>query len=148
MQALALSRNRAAKRAMEVAQHAHVSELERANAELREELKQAQIKIAEVEKHRDSLCSGYEKLENECESLHNVTETLKQEKTKAKRTYEAEVAMIRTKFKDYCMHHHKRLHDLHFNLEKMMNEFDTRCLPYLRKGSTIGDIVRWFDEEI
>jgi predicted nuclease with TOPRIM domain len=85
MQALGLSRNRAAKRAMEVAQHAHVSELERANAELREELKQAQIKIAEVEKHWDSLCSGYEKLENECESLHNVTETLKQEKNQSQK---------------------------------------------------------------
>jgi hypothetical protein len=44
--------------------------------------------------------------------------------------------------------HHKKLRELHFNLENAMNEFGTQCLPYPRKGSTIRDIVRWFNEEI
>jgi hypothetical protein len=56
--------------------------------------------------------------------------------------------MIRTKFKDYRRHHRKRLQDLRLNQEKAMNEFGAQCLPYPRKGSTISDIVRWFDEEI
>jgi hypothetical protein len=57
MQALILSRNRAVKREMAAAQHAHVMEVERANTELKAELEQAQIKIAEMEECRYSLQS-------------------------------------------------------------------------------------------
>jgi hypothetical protein len=148
LQALALSKNRAAKRAMEVAQSARVTELERANTELRAELEQAWLKIAEVEERQDSLCSDYQKLENECESLHNAAETLKRQKAEAEKTGEAEVATIHTRFQDYRVHHRKKLHDLRFNLEKAVNEFGASCLPYPGKGSTIDDIIRWFDEEI
>jgi hypothetical protein len=52
---------------------------------LRAELEQAWLKIAEVEECQDSLCSGYQKLENECENLRSIAETLKQEKAKPKR---------------------------------------------------------------
>jgi hypothetical protein len=58
MQALVLSRNKAANRAMEVAQHDRVTELEQANTELKVELELAQIKMAEMEVHQNSLCSG------------------------------------------------------------------------------------------
>jgi hypothetical protein len=143
-----LSKNGAAQRAMEVAQNAHVMELELANADLRAELEQARLKIVEVEECQGSLRSGYEKLKNEYESLCNVAEALKWEKGEAKKTREAEVATIHTMFQDYCMHHCKKLHDLCFTLEKVVNEFGASCLPYPGKGSTIGDIIGWFDEEI
>jgi hypothetical protein len=29
-----------------------------------------------------------------------------------------------------------------------MSGLGAQCLPYLGKGSTIGDIVRWFEEEV
>jgi chromosome segregation ATPase len=48
---------------------------------LKAELKQARIQIAEMEERRDSLCSGYVKLENECKKLRVVVKTMKQEKT-------------------------------------------------------------------
>jgi hypothetical protein len=41
-----------------------------------------------------------------------------------------------------------KLRDLCFKLEKAMNEFGAQCLPYPGKGSTIDDIIGWFDEEI
>jgi hypothetical protein len=104
--------------------------------------------MAEMEEHRDSLCSGYEKLENECEKLCGVAETLKQEKAETEKTCEAEVATICGKFQDYHVQHRKKLHELRYNLENAMNEFGVQCLPYPKKGSTIGDIVRWFNEEI
>jgi chromosome segregation ATPase len=133
MQALVLSKNRATKREMEAARHDRVIELERANAELRVELEQARLKIAEVEERQDSLCLGYEKLKNECVNLRSMAETLKQEKVKSKKTYDAKVAMVRTRFQ-YYLHHCKKLRDLRFNLEKAVNEFSASCLPYLRKG--------------
>lgn len=46
------------------------------------------------------------------------------------------------------MAHRQKLRDLRFSLEKAVNEFGASCLPYPRKGSTIGDIVGWFDKEI
>jgi hypothetical protein len=52
---------------------------------LRAELEQARLKIVEVEERQDSLHLGYQKLENECESLGTIAETLKQEKTEAEK---------------------------------------------------------------
>jgi hypothetical protein len=101
-----------------------------------------------VEECQDSLHSGYEKLESECENLRYVAETLKREKLKPKKTCRAEVAMVRTRFQDYRGHHRMKLRDLRFKLEKAMNEFGAQCLPYPGKGSTIDDIIGWFDEEI
>lgn len=46
------------------------------------------------------------------------------------------------------MHHRKKLHDFKVNLEKAVNEFGVKCLPYLEKNSTIGEVVGWFDKEI
>jgi chromosome segregation ATPase len=117
----------------EVAQNTRVTELERANVELRAELEHARLKIAEVEERQDSLCTGYQKLENECERLHNATETLKQENIKAEKTRDAEVATIHAKFQDYRVAHRRKLRDLRFNLEKAVNEFGASCLPYPRK---------------
>jgi hypothetical protein len=48
---LTLSRKKAVKRAVETSQHARVAELERANAELRAELEQSWIKVAEMQEH-------------------------------------------------------------------------------------------------
>jgi hypothetical protein len=47
------------------------------NAELRAELEQARLSIAEVEESQSSLRLGYERLGIECESLCNAAETLK-----------------------------------------------------------------------
>jgi 5'-deoxynucleotidase YfbR-like HD superfamily hydrolase len=49
---------------------------------------------------------------------------LKQEKTEAEKTHEAEVATIHTKFQDYHVYHRKKLCDLWLNLEKAVNEFE------------------------
>jgi hypothetical protein len=46
------------------------------------------------------------------------------------------------------VYHHKKLHNFRFALEKAVNEFGASCLPYPGKGSTISEIIRWFDEEI
>jgi hypothetical protein len=64
-------------RVAEVTQTACVTELERVNAELRAELEQARLSIAEVEESQTSLRLGYERLGIKCESLCNAAETLK-----------------------------------------------------------------------
>jgi hypothetical protein len=46
------------------------------------------------------------------------------------------------------VNHRKKIRELRFYQENVMNEFGAQCLPYPGKGSTISDIVRWFDEEI
>jgi chromosome segregation ATPase len=97
---------------------------------LRAELEQARLKIAEVEERQSSLRSGYTRLENDCESLCSAAKSLKQEKVEAKKTHEIEVTAIRTRFQDYRVHHRKKLHDLRFSMEKVVNEFSAVCLPY------------------
>jgi hypothetical protein len=42
----------------------------------------------------------------------------------------------------------KKHRELHLNLESVMSEIGGRCLLYPGKGSTIGEIVEWFDKEI
>jgi predicted nucleic acid-binding Zn-ribbon protein len=97
-----LSKNRVARRAIEAAQGACVTELERVNAELRVEVKQTHLKIAEAEEHQNSLHSGYSRLEDEGEGLRNATETLNREKVEAEVAHEVEVTGIHTKFQDSC----------------------------------------------
>jgi chromosome segregation ATPase len=130
MQALTSSKSRTVKRAMEVAQTVRVIELERANAELRAEFKQSQIKIEEVEERQGSLRSGYTKLENQCENLHSVAEALKEQKAEAERAQITQVTAAHTRFQDYRVHHCKKLCCLQLNLEKVVNEFGAACLPY------------------
>jgi archaellum component FlaC len=59
-QVLALSKSMVAKRASEASQQNRVAELEQANAELRAELGQSRIKIAEMEERQNSLHSSYD----------------------------------------------------------------------------------------
>jgi hypothetical protein len=59
----ALTRVRANKRVMEVAQDARIIELEQANAKLMAELEQARLALVKAEAHRNSLCV---RLEEEC----------------------------------------------------------------------------------
>jgi hypothetical protein len=125
-----------------------VIELERVNAELRVEVKQTHLKIAEAEEHQNSLHSGYSRLEDEGEGLRNATETLNREKVEAEVAHEVEVTGIHTKFQDYRVHHLKKLRGLRLNLEKAVAEFGAKCLPYPGKNSTIGNIIGWFDNEI
>jgi hypothetical protein len=77
VQALTLSKRKAANRAMEVTQVARMMDLEQANADLRVELKQAHWKTVEAEERQRSFRSGYAKLESQCESFCNAAETLK-----------------------------------------------------------------------
>jgi hypothetical protein len=148
MQALALSKSMVAKRASEASQQSCVVVLERANAELRTELGQSHIKITEIEEHQNSLHSSYDQLNNEYNELHGVAGTSQLEKADAKKSYEAQVAKARAGFKKYHVQHRRRLRDLLFDLELVLGELGTKCLPYPEKGSTIGDIVRWFEGEV
>jgi hypothetical protein len=145
MQALALSGDRATKRALEVAYSAHVPKLDKANAELRAELEQARLKIAEAEESQNS---GYTRLEDECEALRNAAEALKREKAEAETAHGTEVTAIHKRFENYHVHHRRKLHDLRFHLEKAVDEFGAGCLPYPGKNSTIGSTIVWFDNEI
>jgi predicted MarR family transcription regulator len=77
VKALALTRARASKRAVEVTNSAHVTELEWLNADLMAEFEYALLTIVEAESHWKSLYLGYTKLEEECASLHTTAETLK-----------------------------------------------------------------------
>jgi predicted nuclease with TOPRIM domain len=115
---------------------------------LRADLKQARLKITEAKERHNSLSSSYTKLEDEYESLRDAAETLKWEKAKVEATRKTEVLAIRTRFQDYRVHHHRKLRGLLFHLEKAVNEFGARCLPYPSKNSTIGDIIGQFDNDI
>jgi hypothetical protein len=110
-------------------------------------LEQAHLKIVEAEECQSSLRLGYTKLEDECESLCTVPETVKLEKVEAEMARDAEVTTIRTKFQDYRVHHRNKLHDLWFSLEKAVSEFGIGCLPYPGKNSPIGNIIGCFDNE-
>jgi hypothetical protein len=69
-------------------------------------------------------------------------------KAKALTGCEADLAAEEKKFQNYRVRHHKKLHDLRIELEGAMNEIGAKCLPYPKKGSTIGNIAAWFAKEI
>jgi hypothetical protein len=52
------------------------------------------------------------------------------------------------KFQDYRLRYRRKLRDFRFHMEKAVNEFGTRCLPFPGKSSTLGDMIGWFDNEI
>jgi chromosome segregation ATPase len=128
--ALVLSKSLTTKRAVEVTQSACVTKLELANAELRAKLEQARSKITEADECHKFLSFGYVKLQDEVDGLHEAVETLKQEIAKAETNREAEVTTICMKFQDYCLRHRRKLRDVWFHLEKAVNEFGARCLPF------------------
>jgi hypothetical protein len=137
-----------AKKAVETLHWDRVAELERANAELRAELEQSQLKIMEEEECPRSLRSGYDQLKNEFDELQGVAATLQREKAELEKSCEAEVLTASGNFQRYQVQHCKKLHDLWFNLENVLGDLGVQCLPYPGKGRTIGDIVRWFDGEV
>jgi seryl-tRNA synthetase len=146
--ALDLTKAHAHNRAMVVAQGAHTAELEADNAKLRSELEQAHQASAEADAARSSLCASRDELERECVRLCTGVDALKQEKAKIMTDREADVALEQKKFWDYRLSHRRKLHDLHVELDKAVNEIGVRCLPYPGKGSTIGEIIEWFNKEI
>jgi hypothetical protein len=77
-----------------------------------------------------------------------VVDTLKQEKAQVATYREVDIAAEQKKFRDYRIGHRRKLREIHVNLERAVNEIGMRCLPYPRKGSTIGKIISWFDKEI
>jgi hypothetical protein len=130
---------------------AHVMELEMknssllvGNAKLLAELEQIRAACAEADAAQSSLSLAYGKLEEECTGRHTVVEMLGQGKTEVETAHEAESK----RFQDYCIHHRKKLCELQMNLESVMNEIGIRCLPHPGKGSTISEIVEWFDKEV
>jgi hypothetical protein len=125
-----------------------VAEFERVNAKLRAELGQSHIKIAEMEERQNSLCSSYDQLNNEYRELHDVAKSLQWEKADVEKTSEAQVTKARADFQKYRVQHRRRLRDLYFDLEGVLGELGAQCLPYPGKGSTIGDIGRWFEGEV
>jgi hypothetical protein len=149
MQVLSLMKTRVHRRAVETAQVTRVAELENSklameNSKLLVELEQAHAALAVADATQNSLSLTQGKLDEECAGLHTVVESLGQEKARAEAAREAECKG----FHDYCIHHRKKLREVQINLEKEMNEIGGWCLPYPGKGSTIDEIVEWFDKEI
>jgi chromosome segregation ATPase len=91
VQALDLLRPHAHKRAVEVAQGAHVVELEADNARLQVKFEQARQALADADAARSSLSASWEELEWECTGLHAAIDTLKQEKAQVVTDPEANV---------------------------------------------------------
>jgi chromosome segregation ATPase len=123
-------------------------ELESDNVRLRSELEQARQVLAKADTAWSSLCVDREKLEQQCAGLRTAIDKLKEEKIQVLIDREAAVAAEQKKFRDYGIGHHKRLHELHVALEGALNEIGARCLSYPEKGSTIGEVVAWFEQEI
>jgi hypothetical protein len=119
-------------------------ELEMDNSKLLAELQQTRVALAEADATPASLPLTHGKLEGECAGLRVDVETLGHEKAGAEAASEAE----RKRFQDYHIHHCKKLRELWINLAKVVNVIGVQCLPHLGKGSTIGEIVEWFDKEI
>jgi hypothetical protein len=139
-----LSKYRVARRAVEAMQQSCMAELEWANAELRVELIQSHIKIAEMQAHQDSLFSGYDRLSDEFKELQGVTKAVQREKTDVNKSCKAQVTKARASYQKYRVHFRQRLCDLHCNLESVLGKQGAQCLPYLEKGTPIGDVVTWF----
>jgi hypothetical protein len=57
------------------------------------------------------------------------------------------IRTIHTKFQDYRVHHRNKLHEFRTNLEKAVNKFGVKCLPYQGENSPINEVVGWFDRE-
>lgn len=92
--------------------------------------------------------SGYDRLKNEFDELHEVAVALQREKAEVVKSHEAEVVAIHMNFERYRIQHRKKLHELRFNLENVLGDLGAQCLPYPRKGTMIGNIVRWFEGEV
>jgi hypothetical protein len=86
--------------------------------------------LAEAESLQNSLSMDYGNLEEERVGLRTAVDTLGQEKAEAVAACKAEITTIRTKFKDYHVHHHKKICEFRTNLEKAVNEIGVKCLPY------------------
>jgi hypothetical protein len=80
--------------------------------------------------------------------LRTAVNTLEDEKIQVLTDREAAVAAEWKTFWDYHLGHRKRRCELRAALEGVLNEIGARCLPYPEKGSTIGDVVMWFEKEI
>jgi hypothetical protein len=89
-----------------------------------------------------------EELGWECTELRTTIDSLKQEKIQVLIDRKAAVVTEQKKIQDYCLGHRKRLRVLRMNLEGALNEIGAWCLSYPRKGSTIGEVIAWFEKEI
>jgi hypothetical protein len=122
VQAPALTKARVGKREMVVAQSARVAELEHANSRLLAGLEQSRLALVKAKTLQNSFSVDYGKLEEEYVGLCATVDTLGQKKAKVVAAYKTEVATIRAKFQEYCVHHRKKLHEFQTNLEGAMNE--------------------------
>jgi hypothetical protein len=98
-----------------------------------------------MEECQSSLRSGYDQLKSELDELHGTADTLEWEKSEIEKSYGAQVATARANFQKYLVQHRRRLHELRFDLENVLGDVGPQCFPYPGKGSTIGDIMRWFE---
>jgi hypothetical protein len=98
------------------------------------ELEQTCLAHAEAVAAWNTLSMNHVKLEEDCVGLHAAADTLNREKAQIVTNCEAEIASEQNFFWDYHIGHHKRLHELHMNLEKDVNEIGVWCLPYPGKG--------------
>jgi hypothetical protein len=77
-------------------------------------------------------------LEKECAGLHATVDTLKQEEAQIKTDCELKLRRSK-KNQDYCIGHRKRLHELHANLEKAVNEIPNNIVKL-----TARNVKRWW----
>jgi hypothetical protein len=133
---------------MVIAHGARTAVLEDDNARLCSELEQAYQALVEADFAQNSLSVSQDEVEWECVMLRVDVDALKQSHAKIVTDHEADLTVEKKKFWDYRLSHRRKLHDLRVELEGAVNEIGTRCMPYPKKGITIGEIIMWFTKEI
>jgi flagellar hook-length control protein FliK len=99
-----LLRDLATKRSSEATQQRCITELEKANAELRTELEQSNIKVQELELSTESLTVGYRQLSEKYKKLGDYAEAWQQEKAEVKKSCQARVDKVEGEFQRYHVH--------------------------------------------
>jgi flagellar hook-length control protein FliK len=99
-----LLRDLATKRSSEATQQRCITELEKANAELRTELEQSNIKVQELELSTESLTVGYRQLSEKYKKLGDYAEVWQQEKAEVEKSCQARVDKVEGEFQRYHVH--------------------------------------------
>jgi hypothetical protein len=126
---------------VEMAKRARVAELEEANAYLQAELVAARARVAEVESRESNLMSSYNDLCGDYMILESTLETLQKEKAYFEK-------IERDKAQRFHQQLHTKLHDLHQEQEKSVDELGGQCFEFPNTGGPIGGILDWFKMEV
>jgi hypothetical protein len=133
---------------MMVEQDARIATLEASAVELRSELEWARQALAEADSAQSSLSMSRDEKEWEGSKLCADVGIIKWEKAQGLTDRETDLVAEEKQFWQYHVSHRRKLHDFRVELVGAVNEIGAKCLPYPKKGSTIGDILAWFTKEI